>query len=167
EYEYLESDWPNLFMNARIEGIIPVKDKGNVTGLLVSDEVARIRKTDGAFAIRYKGHIDVPSDGVYVFYAPKHLFDVTMDAGFDMRVWVDDEEWLPAPRVHAENTWSVALRKGPHRFAVVFVDFRYKKFKSEYWLPWQEEEVWQGIPSLCVSGPGIRKQPIPRIWLSH
>ncbi len=30
----------------------------------------------------------------------------------------------------------------------------YKEFKSEYWLDWQEEEVWQGIPVLEVSGPG-------------
>ena len=166
-YEYLESDWPNLFMNAGVEGLISVKGKGNVTALLDAGEVARIRKTDMAYAVNYKGYIDVPADGVYVFYAPDYLFDIKMDAGFDMRVFVDGEEWFAAPRVHAENTWSVALKKGLHDFKVVFTDFRYKNFKSEYWLDWQEEEVWQGIPVLEVSGPGIPKQPLPKAWLKY
>jgi hypothetical protein len=93
------------------------------------------------------------------------LFDVTMDAGFDLRVWVDGEEWFPSPGIHAQNTWSIALKEGLHDLRVAFVDFRYKTFKSEYWLPWQKEEVWQGIPALRISGPGMSQQPLPVSWL--
>ena len=166
-YEYLESDWPDLFMNAGAGEIIPVKGRGLAAGLLVPEEVAKIRKSDMAYAIRYTGCLDVPADGVYVFHAPEHLYDVTMDAGFDLRVLIDGEEWFPSPTIHAENTWSVALRKGLHDFKVVFVDFRYKKFKSEYWLPWQEAEVWQGVPKLRISGPGMKIQPLPRAMLKR
>jgi len=164
-YEYLESDWPDLFMNAGSSSMIPVKDRGLAAGLLVPEEVARIRQTDQAYAIRYTGHLDVPADGVYVLHAPKHLFDVTMDAGFDLRVWVDSEEWFPSPAIHGQNTWSVALRKGLHEFKVAFVDFRHKRFRSEFWLPWQEEQVWQGIPILRISGPGMEVQPLPQSLL--
>jgi len=166
-YEYLESDWPDLFMNAGSSDVIPVKDRGHAAGLLVPEEVARIRKTDLAYAIRYTGFLDIPADGVYVLHAPEHLFDVTMDAGFDLRVWMDGEEWFPSPTIHAQNTWSVALGKGLHDFQVAFVDFRYKKFKSEYWLPWQEEEVWQGIPTLRISGPGLEMHPLPQSLLKR
>jgi hypothetical protein len=166
-YEYLEGNWPDLFMNAAAPGVIPVADTGTVTGLLRPEEVARIRKSDGPYAIRTTGLLDVPRDGVYVFHAPEHLFDVTMDAGFDLRLWVDGEEWFPSPGLHAENRWSVALKKGLHDFKVIFVDFRSKSFKNEYWLPWQEEQVWQGLPTLRLSGPGMKMQPLPSAWLKR
>jgi hypothetical protein len=167
QYEYMESDWPDLFMNAGDRGMIPVLDRGHADSLLDPAEIARIRKGNHAYAIRYSGTISIPADGVYVWHAPKHLFDVTMDAGFDLRVWVGGEEWFPSPGLHAQNTWSVALQKGQHEFQVVFVDLRYKKFKSEYWLPWQEQEVWKGIPTLQISGTSLKKQPVPRSWLMH
>ena len=166
-YEYLESNWPDLFMNASDSNVIAVKGRGPASGLLAGKEVSQIRKTDMAYAIRYTGRIDIPADGVYVFHAPKHLYDVTMDAGFDLRVWIDGEEWSPSPTIHTENTWSVALRKGPHDFKVFFVDYRYKKFKNEYWLPWREAQVWQGVPKLRISGPGMKTQPLPRAMLKR
>ena len=120
-----------------------------------------------AYAVRYNGFIDIPATGVYAFYAPEHLYTPTMDAGYDLRVWVDTEEWFPAPRLHSENIWFIALEKGIHQFMVSFADYRYRKFKSEYWMTWQAEEMWQGIPVLEVSGPAIKKQPLPNEWLKH
>ncbi len=90
-----------------------------------------------------------------------------MDAGFDLRLWIDGKEWFPEPGLHAQNTWSVALSKGLHDLKVTFVDFRRKTFKNEYWLPWQEKQVWQGIPVLQVSGPGIEKKTLPKAWLKR
>jgi hypothetical protein len=167
QLEYLEGDWPTLFMNAGSGDVVPVVDTKHSTGLLVPEDVVAIRKSDQAYALRYRGNLEIPSDGVYVFHAPPHLFDVTKDAGFDLRLWVDGEEWFPNPGFHAQNTWSVALNKGLHDFKVVFVDFRYKTFKSEYWMSWQEDEVWRGIPSLQISGPGMKQQVLPRSWLKH
>ena len=165
--EYMESDWPDLFMNAGDKEIIPVLKQQPATGLLKTEEVSQIRKTENTYALRYYGTLEIPKDGVYVFHAPDHLFDVTMDAGYDLRVSVNGKEWFPQPGLHARNTWSVALKKGHHDFKVIFVDFRHKTFKNEYWLPWQEKEVWQGIPRLQISGPGISKTPLPDTWLKH
>jgi len=163
-YEYLEGDWPSLSMNGET---IPATRTGKTSGLLAPGEVQRIRKTNGAYAIRYDGYIDIPQDGVYVWHAPQHLLDVTMDAGFDLRLQIDGKDWFPDPGLHAQNTWSIALKMGLHRLKVLFVDYRYKKFKSEYWLSWQEGEMWQGIPVLQVSGPGLKKQPLPQAWLKR
>ena len=167
QLDYLEGDWPDLFMNAGGSDVIPVIGRRHATGLLNPQEIKSIRKSDHAYALRYAGYLEIPKDGVYVFHAPPHLFDVTMDAGFDLRVWIDGEEWFPAPGLHGQNTWSVALKKGAHDFKVSFVDFRYKTFKSEYWLPWQEEQVWKEIPTLDISGHGIRKQALPESWLKR
>ncbi len=165
--EYLEGDWPDLFMNAGDSEVIPVLKKEQVSSLLNAKDIAAVRKTNQAYAVRYRGILEIPKDGIYVFHAPPHLFDVTMDAGYDLRVWVDGKEWFPEPGLHARNSWSVALKKGAHDFKVAFVDFRGKTFKSEYWLPWQEGQVWQGIPILRISGPGIKKMPLHTSWLKH
>tara|TARA_B100001094_G_scaffold268389_1_gene272077 strand:- start:1507 stop:2019 length:513 start_codon:yes stop_codon:yes gene_type:complete len=165
--EYLEGDWPDLFMNAGHSEVIPVLKKEHVSSLLNAKDIATVRKTNQAYAVRYKGILEIPKDGIYVFHAPAHLFDVTMDAGYDLRIWVDGKEWFPEPGLHARNTWSVALKKGAHDFKIAFVDFRSKTFKSEYWLPWQEGQVWQGIPSLRLSGPGIKETPLHDSWLKH
>ena len=165
--EYLESDWPDLYTNAADKDVLPVLAKNNASSFLKERDVSRTRQTEGAYALRYSGLLEAPSDGVYVFHAPPHLFDVTMDAGYDLRIWVAGQEWFPQPGLHAQNTWSIALKKGAHHFKAVFVDYRGKSFKNEYWLPWQEGQVWKGLPTLQVSGPGIDKMPLPDSWLKH
>ena len=60
---------------------------------------------------------------------------------------------------------GVPLEAGFHRIKVAYTDYRWKKFRNEYWMTWQEEEMWQGTPVLEVSGPGLDKQPLPRKWL--
>jgi len=167
KYEYLEGNWPELFMNAGSNDTTPVISSGEVKRLLDGKEVSEIRKSAEPYALRYSGYIEVPEDGVYVFHAPRHMLDVDMDAGFDLRIWVGGEEWYPEPGLHMQNTWSIALEKGLHEFKAVFVDYRSKKFKNEYWLSWQENQVWKGIPELKVSGPSLHKQAIPENWFKH
>ena len=125
----------------------------------------KVRATDRAYAVRYSGYVKVPQTGVYNFYAPIHLYTPTMDAGYDLRVFVDGEEWWPNPMLHAENQWSVPLAAGLHRFEVAYVDYRWKQFRDEYWINWMPEEMWQGIPVLEVNGPGMKKQALPSAWL--
>jgi hypothetical protein len=167
EYEYFESDWPTLFTYAGLDGILDPDARGTVEALLDPRETQTIRRTDRAYAVRYTGYLDVPRGGVYSFYAPEHLYTTTMDAGYDLRVFVDDEEWFPTPDLHAENVWHVPLAKGPHRLKVVYVDYRWRRFRDEYWMSWQPEEMWQGTPALEVSGPGTDRQPLPAGWLRH
>lgn len=164
-YEYFEDNWPRLFTYTGIPGVLTPKGEGTTAKLLDGNEIAAIRKTEGPYALRYSGYLNAPKDGVYAFYAPQYLYETTADAGFDLRVFLDGEEWWPAPRVHSENTWFIALRGGKHNFSVVFVDFRGQQFRDEYWMSWKPGTVWKGVPVLEVSGPGITRQPLPQHML--
>jgi hypothetical protein len=166
-YEYYEGPWPALFTHVGVRGVLEPKCRGQVAGLLNPGEVESIRATDRAYDIRYEGCVRIPVTGVYSFHAPRHLYTPTMDAGYDLRVWVDGEEWFPSPTLHSENIWHIALEAGLHRLDVTYVDYRWKTFKNEYWMSWQEGEMWQGTPVLEISGPGFEKQPMPAAWLSH
>ena len=166
-YTYHEGDWLTLFSYAGFTGVLDVKARGETRSLLDSSELKTMRKTDGAYAVRYEGQLKVPSTGVYSFYAPIHLYTTTMDAGYDMRVFIDGQEWFPAPDTHAEGIWSVPLEAGAHRFEVAFTDYRAREFRNEMWMNWKSEEIWQGTPVLEVSGPEMKKQPLPVSWLWH
>lgn len=165
DVEYFEGPWTTLFTHVSVPGVLPASSRTAASALLVPDEVAALRKTDKAFALRYEGFIEVPETGGYSFYAPIHLYTPTMDAGYDLRVWVDGEEWFPSPTLHSQNVWSIPLEKGLHTLKVCYVDYRWKTFKNEYWMDWQEGQMWQGIPILQVSGPATSRQPLPATWL--
>jgi hypothetical protein len=163
--EYLEGTWPTLFAHAGVPGVLPASARSVAAGLLVPTEVSALRKTDKAYAIRYRGYLQAPEDGVYTFHAPRHLYTPSMDAGFDLRVWLDGEEWFPSPTLHSENAWSIPLQKGLHDLRVCYVDYRWKTFKNEYWMDWQEGQMWQGTPVLEVTSPDGKTQPLPAHWL--
>jgi hypothetical protein len=120
-----------------------------------------------AFLVRYEGYLDLPADGVYTFHAPREFVIPDCDPGYDLRVFVDGEEWWPTMRWHALGTWSRALARGPHKFRVIFVDTRTKPYKYETWQNWPNLAVlWQGTaPELELSGPGLTRRPIPEAWL--
>ena len=166
-YEYFEGDWPTLFTYAGFDGVLEPESTGTVKGLLDPQEAESLRKTDRAYAIRCRGYVRVPATGVYSFHAPEHLYTTTMDAGYDLRVFVDGEEWYPHPGLHSENIWHIPLEQGLHRVEVAYTDYRWKRFRDEYWMSWREEEMWQGTPRLEVSGPGVKRQPLPAEWLWH
>jgi hypothetical protein len=165
-YQYFEGPWPELMAHSGMYPYFTPVAEGRVAGLLDEDEVAAIRQTDRAYQVKYSGTLTVPATGVYRFFAPPHLYDTDLDAGYDLRVWVDGEEWFPNPDLHAENIWSVALEKGAHRFEVSYTDYRWKEFRNEYWMGWYEEQMWQGTPVLELEGPGVKRQPVPPSWLS-
>lgn len=164
-YSYFEGPWPVLLSHSGMHAYLPVASAGLAAGLLDAAQLRAIRSTDRAYAVKYDGFVAVPRAGLYRFFAPEHLYDTTMDAGYDLRVWIDDQEWFPNPDLHAENTWSVALEKGLHRFHVSYTDFRWKSFRNEYSMAWRPEQVWQGVPVLDVAGPDIGRQPLPASWL--
>ncbi len=166
-WSYFEDRWPRLFAYAGEPSVLEAKARGTSTHLLDADQLARLRVTDGAYAVRYEGFLNVPADGVYSFHAPEHLFAPTRDAGYDLRVWVDGEEWFPNPDYHAEHQWDVPLATGAHRFAVSFADYRTRTFRNDYWMAWQPEQMGGGVPTLECSGPGLARRAIPPGWLSH
>lgn len=161
-WDYLEGNQFALVANSPWW---PAKRRGTTTNLL---DVS-MRGTQGVFGVRYAGVVVVPADGVYTFHAPREFVMPDIEAGYDLRVFVDGREWEPALRWHALGDWSVALKKGAHDFAVLFVDTRSRPLKYETWRDWPNPAVlWTGeAPVLEVSGPGLPRGPLPARWLFH
>lgn len=166
-YEYFEDSWLRLVSHSGMYPLLPVQASGQAERLLDAVQLEKIRQTDRAYAVKYDGFLDVPESGVYRFFAPEPLYNTTSDAGYELRVWIDGQEWFPNPDLHAENIWSVALEKGLHRLQVSYVDYRWKNFRNEYWMGWNPEQMWQGTPVLEIDGPGISRQPVPSAWLKR
>ncbi len=127
------------------------------------------REGGNAFTARYTGFIDVPATGVYTFYAPSAFVIPNQEPGYDLRVFVDDEEWWPTMRWHAIGTWSRALAKGPHRFQLIYTEMRTTPFKHETWMNWPNPALfWRGTaPVLEVSFPESGRRPLPPQWLKR
>ena len=129
-----------------------------------------MRQGDGPFGVRYTGFIEIPADGVWTFHAPAEYVGATCEPGYDLRVWIDGEEWNLGQRFHGLGRWSVPLAKGAHRLLVTFADARHRDrtvHNSGLWrgypTPWV---VWKGeAPVLEISGPGLKRQPIPAEWI--
>ena len=143
--------------------LLPAQQSGTTTKLF---DVA-MHTNGSAFVVRYAGYLEVPADGVYTFHAPREFVIPDIDPGYDLRVFVDDQEWWPALRWHALGTWSRALAKGQHQFKVIFTDTRTTPYKHETWQNWPNLDVlWKGVaPVLEISGPGFVRQPVPAAWL--
>ena len=145
---------------------MPAKNKGTTSRLL---DVS-MRQGDGAFGVRYEGYVAVPTDGVWTFHAPTEFIGANCEPGYDLRLWIDGEEWSLGQRFHGRGLWSVPLVKGPHRLFVTFADARHRDrtvHGSGLWrgypTPWV---VWKGeAPVVEISGPGHKQQPIPNDWL--
>jgi hypothetical protein len=164
-YDYLESNWLKLFAWG---GELPAVSSGVMTHLL---DVG-MRRTDGPFGLRCAGYLELPASGVYTFHAPYEYVHTTREAGYDLRLFVDGEEWDLAQIWHARGTWSIPLAAGLHEFNVLYADARAKDLatqRCDYWRgyprPWC---VWKGeAPVVEVSGPGVDRRPIPDNWLKH
>ena len=123
--------------------------------------------TSDYYGLRYKGYLRIPEDGVYSFHAPRELVHADNATSYELRMYIDGEEWYLTQWWHGLGTWSVALQKGFHTFQLDFVDARTKPYrKSGLWRwyprPWV---VYEGKPSdILLSGPGLRKQRIPKEW---
>ena len=161
-WEYIEGRWAQLM--ADVERL-PAKNTG--TGPAMLD--VSMRSTDGAFAIRATGLLNIPADGVYTLHAPHEWLFPDGESGYDLRLYIHDQPWQLATRRHAHGTWSIALKKGAHPFRVNFVDMRPRKLKPELWDNFPNPAiVWKGsVPTIEISGPGILRTAIPQAWLSH
>ena len=122
-----------------------------------------------AYGRRYKGYIKIPQGGVYTFHAPYELVNMDSATSYDLRVFVDGQEWYLGQWWHARGTWSIPLAAGLHQFQVDFADARTKPWRRSgiwrfYPRPWA---VFQGRPSdLKLSGPGLDAPArIPKEWL--
>ena len=162
-YDYLEGEWNDLFSAAHW---LPAQK----TGAVPREMDLSMAPADRSHALRYHGFITVPETGVYTFHAPREFVFPDTAAFYDLRLYIDGEEWSLSQWWHAHGTWSVPLARGPHRFQVDFADARTTPWKPSgmwryYPRPWV---IFQGKPGdITVNGPGFDQQRIPAAWLHH
>lgn len=120
------------------------------------------------YGMRFKGWLRIPADGVYTFHAPRELVHMDHATSYDLRVFVDGEEWYLTQWWHGHGTWSIPLKQGFHAFQVDFADART--------TPWRKSGIWRYYPrpwaifpgkpgDLLLSGPGREPARIPPEWL--
>jgi hypothetical protein len=160
-FERLEAPWWSLYASAHW---LPAAGTGTA-----DREMEGLREPGPEpYGMRYKGYLRVPADGVYTFHAPRELVLMDYATSYDLRVFVDGEEWDLAQGWHAHGTWSVPLQKGLHAFQVDFADARTN--------PWRKSGIWRYYPrpwaiypgkpgDILISGPGLDRARIPREWL--
>jgi hypothetical protein len=127
-------------------------------------DVSGTKKKDGGFALVYTGYLDIATDGVYSFHAPREFITPSVHAGYDLRVFVDKREWYPATQVHNFGTWSVPLLAGKHALKVVYINQQNVRLMSDF-ENWKDYYWPKTKPGLLISGPGLEKQPVPAAML--
>jgi len=159
-YDYLQGHWTRLFNAAHW---LPAAGGGTAEREMDLSKVY----THDYYGMCYKGFIRIPEDGVYTFHASREFVYADNATSYDLRMYIDGEQWYLTQWWHGLGAWSVSLQKGLHRFQLDFVDARTKPYrKSGLWRwyprPWV---VYQGKPSdILLSGPGLDKQRIPKDW---
>ncbi len=128
DYQYYEGSWSNL---PDYTTLTPVK-----SGTATSADITVRNRTD-QYGIRYKGYINVPTDGLYTFYT-------SSDDG--SKLLIGTTEVVSNDGVHAaiEKSGTIGLKAGKHAITILF-------FQGS------------GGQELTAryEGPGISKQTIP------
>ncbi len=108
-----------------------------------------------AFSVTYEGMFSASQDGVYTFHAPREFVYPDQDPGYDLRVFVDGQEWWPSYQRFNLGSWSTALAKGPHTLKVIFTDLRTIPYKHETWRNFPNPALlWKGTtPVLELTQP--------------
>jgi hypothetical protein len=126
-------------------------------------DISAKKTTNSVYAFRYTGYLDIPADGVYSFHAPEEFVFPHYDCAYDLRLFLNNEEWYPTMRWHNYGVWSVPLKKGKHALKVIWVDQRAQDwYLGGDWRADWRRRLWDGEkPMIQISGPGLEKQPIP------
>jgi hypothetical protein len=160
-YEFLKAPWWRLYSS---EHWLPAESGGFV------EREMDLSKTVSSepYGVRYNGYIRIPADGVYTFHAPHELVYMDGATSYDLRVYVDGEQWYLTQWWHGHGTWSAPLKKGFHTFEVDFADARS--------TPWRKSGIWRYYPrpwavysgnstDILLSGPDMQPARIPKEWL--
>jgi hypothetical protein len=157
-YEYFE-EGPYTLSAYILDSVSPTNE-GIVKELF---DISAKKTTNTVYAFRYTGYLDIPADGVYSFYAPEEFVFPHYDCGYDLRLFLNNEEWYPTMRWHNYGVWSVPLKKTKYQFKVIWVDQRAQDwYLGGDWRADWRKRLWDGEkPVIQISGPGLEKQPIP------
>lgn len=128
DYQYYEGNWSNL---PDFNALTPAK-----TGTVANPNLS-VRNRDDNFAVRYRGYVSVPTDGVYTFYT-------NSDDG--SKLFIGSTEVVNNDGGHAEQerSGSIGLKAGVHALTIGYFE-------------------GGGGQALTVSyaGPNLSKQVIP------
>ena len=160
-YDYLQAPWWTLYASAHW---LPASG-GGVAGREM--DLSKVSINNNYYGMRYNGYVKVPQDGLYTFQAPHEFCYMDNAPSYDLRVYIDGEEWYLTQWWHGHGTWTVPLAKGFHAFNVDFSDART--------TPWRRSGVWNYFPKpwavykgnptdILVTGPGLEKTRIPKEW---
>ncbi len=120
------------------------------------------------YGFTYSGYVEVPEDGTYNFHAPEEFVSAVIFAWYDLRIFLNGEEWYPATRRQNFGTWSVPLKAGSHRIEIQWVDQRPSMGIVAGRPPSGSfSNFYDPAPVLEFSGPGIPRQPLPSHLLWH
>gem|GEM_PF-1311771 len=160
DYNYYEGDWKDLMF--RMDRAVPIAT-GAASGLF--DFSAK--STDGVYAFEYSGWLDVPASGVYTFRAPHEWLYPNIMSGYDLQLFIGDEQWYPNTGRQSFGTWSIALEAGKHPIRIRYVDYR-GTTPADLNVQGLMPKIWEGVtPELTISGPGMSEQAIPAAMLSR
>ncbi len=161
---YKETAHPISMLNLRS---LPIRREGTAPHLF---DLSLRKGADplSNYGFIYDGYLDVAESGVYEIHAPEEFVSAVTEAWYDLRLFLDGEEWYPATRRQNYGTWSVPLEAGSHRIEVRWVDQRPSMGAGPRPGIAESFTRWQGLaPTLDWSGPGIPRQPIPAAQLWH
>ncbi len=128
QYEYYEGAWSNL---PDFNALPPVK-----TGTTPAFDLSPRNQSDN-FGFRYRGYVDIPTDGIYTFYT---------DSDDGSRLYIGPALVVENDGLHGsqERGGAIGLKAGKHAITVAFF-----------------ERDGGEVLTVSYDGPGIAKQVIP------
>ena len=77
------------------------------------------------YSTEWSGFFNASMSGVWSFYAPKEVAGPNIPAGYDLRLWIDQEELALLREVGGlDAAWQVPMVAGLHAFRIVLSDAR-------------------------------------------
>lgn len=128
DYQYYEGNWNTV---PDFNALTPTK-----AGTIASPNLA-VRNRNDNYAIRYRGYVSVPTDGIYTFYT-------NSDDGTKLFVGSTEVVNNDGPHPVQERSGSIGLKAGIHALTVGYL---------------QKDGGW--ALGVSYAGPGLSKQAIP------
>ena len=152
-----------------------IRNCATVRNLFDLSQAQEVSKSENVGFI-FNGFIKIPQNGIYTFHAPEEFMHWGVDAGYDLRVFLDDKEWYPGTFRNNFRRWSIPLQSGFHALKVYYVDMRPSDSIKRYFFADENQiiegkemwryRIWDGkAPQLEISGPSLSKRDIPAEWL--
>lgn len=131
------------------------------------------------YSTEWSGVFNADVGGVWSFYAPAEFAGPNIPAGYDLRLWIDDEELALLREVGGiDAAWQVAIFAGLHTFRMVLSDARCYDDVGEN-VAGAVSGLWRDFPSpwcvyngsasaMRVATPhSVSPQPLDASWFSN